>query len=271
MSASTQPEIAVLMPAYNPSRDELMFSLSSMVDQGAAFHLYIVDDGSKVPVSTLIPETDVPYTVLRLAQNQGIVGALNHGLQHILDQPHFKFIARLDVADAMMPGRLIKQMEYMKARPKLGLCGTDTRCIHEDGSFHSDWQPGEDDQTLRNALTYTNPLTHSAIMIRREVFETLGLYRSEHAAAEDYELICRVARHFEIGNIPEFLTIYVMQPQGISLSNPQRQLRGRLSVQRKYISLISPRQLLGYLRTLLMLSLPFPLVNRIKLAIRGYI
>ena len=265
-----QIQVAVLMPAYNPAPHEITNSIASLEDQGVPFRLVIVDDGSDKPVESLLPETDFPITCIKLPQNEGIVCALNVGLAHILQDPDIAYIARLDVADMMQPDRLARQVAYLSERPRMGMCGTDTTCRSEDGSYTYDYCPGDDPAKLRQILKLTNPITHSAAMIKRHVIEELGIYREGFVAAEDYELWCRIAQRYEVGNIPELLTIYILQPNGISLSKPTRQLWGRLSVQRAYFSPFDLGDIKGIVRTLLMLALPVTMLNWIKVAVRGY-
>jgi glycosyltransferase involved in cell wall biosynthesis len=271
MMAEQSIQIAVLMPAFNPAAHEIKNSLASLEHQGVPFRLFIVDDGSDVPVETLLPQTGFPVTCIQLAQNQGIVGALNAGLAEILRDPDIAYIARLDVADMMQPDRLKRQMAYLSQRPRMGMCGTDAICQEEDGTFAYDYCPGDDPSRLKDTLKFTNPITHSSVMIKRHVIDELGVYRDGFVAAEDYELWCRIAERYDIGNVPELLTVYIVQPNGISLSKPTRQLRGRLAVQRAYFSPLDLGDIKGMLRTMLMLTLPVPMLNRIKIAIRGYL
>jgi glycosyltransferase involved in cell wall biosynthesis len=262
--------VAVLMPAYNPDPKEIRDSLGSLHDQGIAFRLIVVDDGSKTPVEPLLPQTDYPLTCLRLEQNAGIVSALNAGLAHILDDPDIAYIARLDVADMMLPGRLARQVEYLHERPRMGMCGTDTICQFEDGTHSFDDRPGDDPKELRGLLKFTNPITHSSVMIKRHVIEELGPYRHGFVAAEDYEMWRRILLRYDVGNVPELLTVYIRQPGGISLSKPGRQLRGRLAVQWAYLSPLDFGDVKGFARTMVLLVLPNPLLNQIKIAVRGH-
>jgi glycosyltransferase involved in cell wall biosynthesis len=231
MAMSEPITVAVLMPAYNPEPQEILDSLNSMTDQGIGFRLVIVDDGSASPVEPMLPTTAYPVECLRLEKNAGIVEALNHGLAHILEDPEIAYVARLDVADMMKPGRLAKQVEYLSSRPRMGMCGTDTICQFADGTHSFDDLVDEAPEDLKKTLQFTNPITHSSAMIKRHVIEELGPYRHGFTAAEDYEFWCRIMQRYDVGNIPELLTIYVRQPGGISLSKPARQLRGRLAVQ----------------------------------------
>jgi hypothetical protein len=44
-------------------------------------------------------------------------------------------------------------------------------------------------------------------MIRKSVFDTIGLYNEGLVPAEDYELWLRIAEKFPVENIPDFLII----------------------------------------------------------------
>ena len=55
-------------------------------------------------------------------------------------------------------------------------------------------------------------------MLRKSVCETIGLYSTDKARQppEDYELWSRVARHFEVANIPEVVLVYREVPNSMS-------------------------------------------------------
>ena len=54
----------------------------------------------------------------------------------------------------------------------------------------------------------TNPFVHSAIVMRRDVFEAVGGYREHFDHSEDLDLWLRIAEGRRIANLPETLVKY---------------------------------------------------------------
>ena len=75
----TAPDIAVLMPVYNPAA-ELVMTLDSIRRQTVPCRLYLVDDGSKTKPDYHALLKGIDYRLIELPQNAGITGALNAGL-----------------------------------------------------------------------------------------------------------------------------------------------------------------------------------------------
>ena len=67
-----------------------------------------------------------------------------------------------------------------------------------------------DDLTLKFDLLFNNPFVHSSMMLRKSVFDEIGLYTDDKSRRlpEDYDLWSRIARKFKVANIPEMLHVY---------------------------------------------------------------
>ena len=71
------PRVAALMPAFNPG-DSINKAVESLVNSSCPCDIYIVDDGSRVPVREIL--RDFPRTtIIRLEKNGGVARALNAG------------------------------------------------------------------------------------------------------------------------------------------------------------------------------------------------
>jgi glycosyltransferase involved in cell wall biosynthesis len=258
------PEIAVLMPVYNPKDEEIRRTLESIRVQDEPYHLYIIDDGSarKPKYQDLL--VDLPHTLIELPANRGITGALNAGLDVILRQS-FKYIARIDCGDVALKERFGKQRRYLDQRPDVAVLGTDTRNIHPhlDVEYY-DRRP-EDHASLVRKMQYNTPLSHPTVMIRPDLFRAVGVYSNEYDAAEDYELWRRADRAgYRFANLTEVLLIKIEDSNSISQRKRVRQLISRLRLQWKYFSPLNIHSMIGLVRTLIQLSLPPQIINALK-------
>ena len=215
-----RPLVSVVMPVYNGARD-MRRAISSVFDQTFRdFELIVVNDGSHdesaAVLDGMIELSDSRLRVVHLTRNVGVAAALNHGI--VLAQGDY--IARHDHDDISRPTRLEQQVRFMQAHPECGLLGTRSEIWVVDqptdrGHFHPLENPA-----LQFALLFDNYFVHSSVLIPKRVFDTAGLYSTDPARQppEDYELWSRIARHYEIRNLPGQLLIYREMPKSLSSS-----------------------------------------------------
>jgi glycosyltransferase involved in cell wall biosynthesis len=256
-------DLAVLMAAYN-SEATIQRAVKSVIDGNYPCDLFIVDDGSRIPVADVVA-TIPNLHVIRLAKNQGLAGALNVGLEQILERP-YKYIARMDADDVSRPDRLAKQIAFLEQHPKVGAVGTWGRHFNERTGETTivNRTPVSADDVVR-AKYFNSPIIHASSMIRADVFRNLGLLSTDYPAAEDYELFRRIAMRYDIANLPEVLIDICESTHGISLSRRRRQLYDRLRIQLKYFDALEWRAWAGVAKTLLLFLVPQKLVAKIKI------
>lgn len=216
-------DLAVLIPSYNDN-DALDRTLRSIDEKDNSFTVVVVDDGSIEPVS--IDETAFPFPIhlIRLDQNQGIIGALNAGLRYILAN-HFAFVARLDAADLNRPDRFAIQYARMKAEPRLGMLGSNvvfrSETTHE--ALYSTRLPLSSEGTRRR-IVFHNCFIHPSVMIRTEILEKTGLYDPRYRHIEDYVLFTRITEAAPTANLNDELVDCYLRDQGISGKNFRAQM-----------------------------------------------
>ena len=108
-------------------------------------------------------------------------------------------------------------------------------------------------------------------MIRTDVLRKKGKYYDRFAqAAEDYELVRRLAQGHKVANLPDYLIDYTLSLKGISLSKRKTQLTNRLKIQWTYRCWTSPHFYAGILKTLALWYIPVPLITALKKKSRAY-
>jgi GT2 family glycosyltransferase len=266
---SELPTLAVLMPAYNVT-DIIKLTLSSLQANTFPFDLFIVDDGSQLPLSEILGELPQNIHVFRLDHNVGITAALNYGLAEIL-QRGYTYIARMDVGDTTDTQRFAKQIEYLENNPEVGVVGCWVRVVHEKTRaplFHLN--PPTTDIDIRLALHFNNCVTHPAMMFRASVLQQIGEYSSDYPNCEDYEIIFRIAAKAQIANIPEYLMDCEMGMRGLSLTKRHTQLFSRLRLQLAYMHPLQWRGWLGIAKTLILFVTPNNFVQNIRSRLKRY-
>lgn len=257
--------LAVLIPVYR-NQSGLNRSLRSLAAAEGAFDVVIVDDGSE-PAVDAPPRLreDAPVTLLRLHQNQGIAAALNHGLRHILAS-EYTHVGRLDAGDTVAPDRFVKQTQFLDANPDCAAVSSYADFVGSDQATLFRYRAPSSHRGILRALRSNNCLVHSGLTMRGSALQEAGLYRQDVPAAEDYELVLRLARLYTLAVLPQVLTFCEYSHEGISIAGRRRQQKQRLRLQLQYFNFASPYSFLGVARTAAALLVPHDAVFRFKRA-----
>jgi glycosyltransferase involved in cell wall biosynthesis len=264
-ASSTRPLISVLTPVFNAEAylDEMLASLQrqTLTD----FEAVLVDDGSTDASAEILERAtrdDSRFRLMRLPANQGIVAALNHGLEACRGT----YIARLDADDVAYSTRLERQVRYLEKHPEIVALGTSLAYIDSAGRPLGRVRQS----TLRGSLLRANPLMHPTVMFRHDVLRAAGLrYRSEFAYAEDFYLWLELSRQGRLGSLDEVTVLYRVSPSALRARRLRAMLRATLKVQWAAIARLGFRPRLSDLPAFLaevgLLALPAGFVWRLYL------
>lgn len=220
MQEAINPTISVILPVYNGERDVPRAIASILAQTYRDFELIVIDDGSlrddtwAVLTDIKNQTSDPRLRIERLAKNIGLAGALNHGIS----LSRGRYIARQDHDDISKPERFADQVRFLDANPKCGLLGTRAEIWVGDKPAERAFDYPLENAALQFELLAKNPFVHSSVMVRREVFDAVGVYSRDpkRQPPEDFELWSRVARRFEVANLPERHVIYRELPTSMS-------------------------------------------------------
>jgi glycosyltransferase involved in cell wall biosynthesis len=261
-------DLAVLMTAFNAEKT-IGKAIESLKRDREPFDLLIVDDCSRVPLAEVIGAGMPGIEIMRAPHNLGVAGAKNLGLKHLLERP-YEFVAMMDADDICISGRLAKQVSFLRQNPEIALVGTWARYIDEttrEVVFH--FTPPCAAEDIREALFINNCIVHPTWMARTQVLRDSGLYSDDFPAAEDYEMLRRMAETYELANLPEFLLDYTVSMSGVSMTKRRQQLVDRMRIQAKYFDPGRLNAWLGMVRTALLFAVPQTLVNAYRVEQRG--
>ena len=211
-----RPSISVIMAIYNGG-ELLQSAIDSVLNQTYSdFEFIIIDDGSTDDSGRIIQAYAKRDTRIRAfnQENQGLSKSLNRGL--LLAQG--KYIARQDHDDLSLPERFKLQHKYLEENPECALLGTAAEIWDIDrptGRYHD--HPTENG-LLKFRLIFNNPFVHTSIMFRRSVINDIGFYSTDpmREPPEDFEYFSRIAKNYQISNLPNRLVIYREIPGSIS-------------------------------------------------------
>jgi glycosyltransferase involved in cell wall biosynthesis len=205
-SIDSLPLVSVIFPVYNGA-PFLREAIESILNQTYKnFELIIINDGSKDDSVVIIEQFRDPRVRFFSQANQGLAATLNRAI----GLAQGEYIARQDQDDISMPQRFEKQVAFLQTHPGHGMVGTWAEVWAGNKKTSRMHQHPTESCALRFALLFDNQFVHSSMMIRRKVFDRVGLYSTDKSRQppEDYELWSRVVREFEVANIPDPLVVY---------------------------------------------------------------
>jgi glycosyltransferase involved in cell wall biosynthesis len=211
-----QPLVSVILPVYNGEKT-IRRAVESVLSQTyTSFELIIINDGSADLTQGILDSFEDERMRVFHQENRGLVASLNRGIKDSIG----KYIARMDADDFAMPERLKKQVEFMENNPTVGVLGTAVKIIYSDGTKRIRRRP-LNTISIRKNIVKICPFCHSSVMIRKEVFDEVGLYDlskdgSKKLLVEDYDLWVRIlAAGYDLANLPDVLTAYYREPDSI--------------------------------------------------------
>jgi glycosyltransferase involved in cell wall biosynthesis len=215
------PTVSVVMPVYNGERF-VEEAVSSILSQTFAdFELIAVDDGSNDSTPRILERLADRDSRLRVlpGEHRGVVAAVLRGSR----DARGRFIARMDADDISLPDRFERQLDVLDARPDLGAVGTWLWYIEEDGSARGEWRTPTGSALVAWSLQFGTALANPTVMLRRELYESVGGDRQQYRYAHDYDLWLRLARKSCLDNLPEHLLIRRVHAESDSALNRDRQ------------------------------------------------
>lgn len=196
-----KPLVSVIITTYNRCA-MVGEALESVLKQDFLdYEIIVVDDGSTDGTNDALKKyNQVNYFYQR---NQGISRARNQGLA--LSQG--ELICFLDSDDLWLPGKLAVQVSVMQENPALKLTYTDEIWIRKEKRVN----PRKRHQKYSGSIFEKSlPLciiSPSSVMLRKEVFDVVGLFDEKLPVCEDYDLWLRITARFPVVFINQKLII----------------------------------------------------------------
>jgi GT2 family glycosyltransferase len=197
-----QPCVSIITPVFNTPLPWIEECVQSVLDQiYDKWELILIDDNSDdaelLKFLSDLAARDPRIVLDRLEQRGGISAASNRGLALAKGE----FIGFLDHDDVLEPDALFQHIKWLQDHRDADLIYSDEDKLTEEGLdspiFKPDWSP--------DYFLSCNYICHFTL-IRANVLEQVGGFRSEFDGAQDYDLFLRVVeRTTRIDHIPRVL------------------------------------------------------------------
>ena len=251
---SNRPFLSVVIPTFNRVQ-QVQAALKSVLAQTyPEFEAIVVDDGSTdgtgEAIRRLISQQGDDGKRIRyfFQPNQGQSAARNKGI----DEARGEWVAFLDSDDVWLPEKLEWQVRAIEEfKGKCCACITDARLVDNLGkdttAFRESGKPwqetlGVDPEACATLVRCRDPFWVSALLVRTDVVNQLGLFDADIGYAEDHDFLFRLSlvTSFCYVNKPLALLDRSKSPQG-SICRPwdkvEVRLRGSQSMFEKWLKL----------------------------------
>jgi len=190
---SKTPEVSIILPTYNRG-----WIIEEAIDSVLAqdfkdFELIVVDDGSTDDTGQILDSYDQDLIVLRQS-NKGVSAARNRGIAAAKG----RLIAFLDSDDLWLPRKLSSQVDFLNSNPVAVINQTEEIWIRNGvrvnpKTRHHKFAGMIFERSL--ALCLVSP---SAAMMKRSLFDEVGLFDEDLPACEDYDLWLRISWRYPV-------------------------------------------------------------------------
>jgi glycosyltransferase involved in cell wall biosynthesis len=222
---SAHPRVSVVMASYNHA-DFVAQAVESALSQSFGdLELVITDDGSSDKTVDIIKSFRDPRIHLEaFPRNRGACDATNHAI----GRARGKYIAILNSDDFFLPGKIEKQVALLDCEPGIGAVFGLPRLVDQHGGAVDSSpnpykglftaQPADRFEWLAHFFFRGNAICHPTALIRREVFERVGLYDPMLRQLPDFDMWIRICSKFEIRVLNQELTAFRVLPAGQNTS-----------------------------------------------------
>ena len=203
MRKSVGRGVSVVIPTYNLARflPEAVASVRAQV--WPDFEIIVVDDGSTDNTPEVLESLSAEGGLRWFRQeNAGASAARNRGIR----EARKSWVAFLDADDFWLAGKLAAQFEALDAKPSAAFSYTDERLRFEDGT-ETDRASRATDAPLLPQMLVGNIFSTPTALVRRECFDTVGLFDTRLRTGEDWDMWMRLAAHFESVRVARPLTM----------------------------------------------------------------
>lgn len=202
--------VSVIIPMYN-SEKTIKRALDSVINQDYKnFEIIVVNDGSIDGSRNIVEEyikVNDAYNIRLINQdNAGVSIARNNGIKMASGD----YVALLDSDDYWEKNKLYEQIKILESNHDIYLLGTWTKTIKEKENVN------KIKYISFRRLLFRNVFTTSSVIIRKDVFSSIGYFNTSKKYSEDYDLWLRIGKKHKMAFYTDELTYYSTGTMGLS-------------------------------------------------------
>ncbi|MEJ2726191.1 MAG: glycosyltransferase family A protein [Deltaproteobacteria bacterium] len=195
--------VSVIIPTFNRARLVVRAIASVLSQTYKDFETIVVDDGSSDGTEGALAPFAQRIRYHAHTSNRGVSAARNTGIRLSCGP----LIAFLDSDDYWLPGKLRSQVAFFRHRLDAQACQTEEIWIRNGRRMNPKkrhLKPSGDIFFPSLKLCLVSP---SAVMLRRPLLDSVGLFDEDLPACEDYDLWLRIACRHPVHLLRECLVV----------------------------------------------------------------
>ncbi len=197
---SDTPLVSVIIPVHN-RRESLQLAIMSVIHQTfAEFECIVVEDGTNA-CGDLPCFGDARLRYLRFVVHRGVSAARNAGVR----ESKAPWIAFLDSDDEWFPGKLKRQLEWLKSHPEYRIAQSEELWIRNGRRVNPPATHTKRGGDIFAASCERCMITPSSVIMQRTLFEEFCGFNEALPACEDYDLWLRITARYPVGLVGEVL------------------------------------------------------------------
>jgi glycosyltransferase involved in cell wall biosynthesis len=217
------PLVSVIMPTHNRLA-YLREAMATVLQQDYAhLELIIIDDGSTDGTQAAMHNFHHPKVHYHALPNRGPAGARNAGLR----LAHGSLVTFLDSDDLWEDNKVSAQVRQFQLQPQLGMLATNFKYV--DSNRHPVSDPAKPygyqiKDFIGDILDIEFPMATSTMMVRRDVFDKVGLFDETLRISEDLDLWVRIGLAFPVAYLDQVLVSIRLHDEHLMRRTPRYQV-----------------------------------------------
>lgn len=208
---SSNPLVSICIPAYNRA-SMIGDAIRSALDQTySPIEVIVVDNASSDRIEEVVDAFGDPrLKFVKNRKNLGLFGNFNRCIE--LSQGKYLHILHSD--DYIDPGFTRTCVEFLESHPEVGMTFTDILAISEQAENRIGHTSCDNifpaPEGFRQILRFRNLISCPSVMVRRDVYDSVGPFSLEYPYSGDLYQWLRIARRFAIVHVTG-ATLYYRQ------------------------------------------------------------
>jgi glycosyltransferase involved in cell wall biosynthesis len=230
------PLISVIIPTYNRAALIDRAIRSVLAQSYGNIEVIVVDDASEDDTNAVVRGiADDRLSLIRHETNKGGAEARNTGIKTATGQ----YIAFQDSDDEWVPDKLTKQMQvFDSADSELGVVYCGFLIVSDNSKQHKPIKAVKKREgNIYKELLSENFVGTPTLLVKREVFDKVGVFDARLPRYHDWELAIRMAEAYAFGFVNEPLVRVYSMPTSITADGITRVRAREIILEKHYAGL----------------------------------
>ncbi len=186
-------KITVVIPSYNRIQALIRAIESVLAQSSPVDEIIVVDDGSNDDTASQIT-TQFPQVNYLYQQNSGVSAARNYGIR----RAQYRWVALLDSDDTWLPNKVAEIRAIQPLHSDFKLFHSDEIWVRNGVRVNAMNKHQKSGGWIFRQCLPLCVISPSAVVMKRELFDDVGMFDESLPACEDYDLWLRICHQYPV-------------------------------------------------------------------------